>query len=108
MSAAGFLHTCLRDPLGGPPRRICRLGLATRGNGHLTPDDVYRALGRGVNYLNWCGQPDGLSAAVANLGERRRDVVVAAQFEARTAAEASQELPHLLRELNTDYLDVLT
>jgi predicted aldo/keto reductase-like oxidoreductase len=69
---------------------------------------VLHALDRGVNFLNWCGQPDALSAAVAALGSRRRDVVVCVQFEARTAAEAKVELVSILRELHTDYVDVLT
>jgi predicted aldo/keto reductase-like oxidoreductase len=52
--------------------------------------------------------PDGLSAAVARLGPRRKDVVVCVQFEARTAQEARAELANVLRELGTDYVDVLT
>src|SRR5947207_9131652 len=87
---------------------VKRLGLATRGNGNLTPDDVRHALDRGVNFLNWCGVPDALSRTVAELGPRRREVFVCVQFEARTAGEAEMELRNLLRELNTDYLDALT
>jgi predicted aldo/keto reductase-like oxidoreductase len=49
-----------------------------------------------------------MSRAVAGLGPRRRHVVVSVQFEARTAAEAEEELPRILRELHTDYVDVLT
>jgi predicted aldo/keto reductase-like oxidoreductase len=88
--------------------RLCRLGLATRGNGQLTADDVHYALDRGVNFLNWCGVPDALSHTVAGLGPRRHEVMVCVQFEARTADEAEKELDQLLRELNTDYVDVLT
>ncbi len=97
----------LTAPFGslGP---VCRLGLATRGTNRLTPDDVRFALGRGVNFLNWCGTPDGLSRAVAGLGPRRREVVLCVQFEARTAADAESELRHILTELNTDYVDILT
>src|SRR5262249_23148228 len=76
--------------------------------GSLKPDDVEHALQRGVNFLNWCGQPDALSQAVAALGSRRRDVVVCAQFEARTAAEAGPELAAMLRQIGSEYLDVLT
>jgi hypothetical protein len=36
-----------------PP--VLRLGLATRGNTHLTAGDVEHAVAKGVNYLNWCG-----------------------------------------------------
>lgn len=89
-------------------RPICRLGLATRGNGHLTADDIGLALDRGVNFLNWCGQPDALSRTIAELGPRRRDVLVCVQFEARTAVEARTELRQILDELHTDYVDVLT
>jgi len=87
---------------------VCRLGLATRGNTHLKSEDVEHAIERGVNYLNWCGHPDGLSRAVARLGEQRDQIVVAAQFEARSARDAERELPCMLRELNTTYIDVLT
>ncbi len=87
---------------------VCRLGLATRGNGHLHAEDVRVAITRGINYLNWCGHPDGMSQAIARLGEDRREVVVAAQFEARTAAAAEREFDSMLRELRTDCIDVLT
>jgi len=89
-----------------PP--VCRLGLATRGNGALTPVDVEWALSRGINYLNWCGHPDALSRAIADLGAARRKVVVAAQFEARSARDAERELSSMLAELRTDYIDILT
>src|SRR5262249_55664335 len=87
---------------------VCRLGLPTRGAPHLTVDDIHLALDRGVNFLNWCGLPDSLSRAIAGLGSRRREVMICVQFEARSAAEAERELAQVLRELNTDYVDVLT
>lgn len=87
---------------------VCRLGLASRGNRGLAVDDVVHALDRGVNFLNWCGSPDTLSQAIAELGSRRRDVIVCVQFEARTAAAAKEELRKILRELRTDYVDLLT
>jgi predicted aldo/keto reductase-like oxidoreductase len=87
---------------------VCRLGLATRGNTHLQIEDIHYAIERGVNFLNWCGVPDALSRAVAELGPRRSNVVVCVQFEARTAAAARGELQQILRELHTDYVDVLT
>src|SRR5919204_4112024 len=80
------------------PLSVCRLGLATRGGTQLTVDDVLYALERGVNFLNWCGVADGLRDAIANLGSKRRDVMVCVQFEARTAREAASELRHLLNE----------
>ena len=91
---------------GLPP--VCRLGLATRGNTHLKPEDVERAIERGVNYLNWCGHPDGMSCAVARLGHARKQVVVAAQFQSRSAREAELEFASMLEELKTDSIDVLT
>ncbi len=104
--ARDFLYTSALRPLAPAP--LCRLGLATRGDNRLTPEDVGLALDRGVNFLNWCGIPDALSRTIAGLGPRRRDVVVCAQFEARTAAEARAELAQLLQTLHADYIDVLT
>ena len=94
----------LRDDLPA----VCRLGLATRGNTHLRPEDVEYAVERGLNYLNWCGKPDGLARAVAGMGARRKDVVVAVQFKSRTAGEAKTEFQWILDQLRTDYLDVAT
>lgn len=102
-----FLQSEL-GPRGGPARPVCRLGLSTRGNTSLSTDDVLHALDRGVNFLNWCGVSDGLSQAVSELSRRRREVFVCVQFEARTAADARNELATMLRELGTDYVDVLT
>jgi predicted aldo/keto reductase-like oxidoreductase len=87
---------------------VCRLGLATRGNTHLEPADVLRAVERGVNYVNWCGHPDRLSSAVARMGSARRQVVVAAQFQSRSAHNAKSEFASMLAELKTDSIDVLT
>ncbi len=94
----------LRDDLPA----VRRLGLATRGNTHLRPEDVEYAVERGLNYLNWCGKPDGLSRAVAAMGARRKDVVVAVQFKSRTADEAKTEFQWILDQLRTDYLDIAT
>ncbi|MBZ5592618.1 MAG: aldo/keto reductase [Acidobacteriia bacterium] len=87
---------------------VCRLGLASRGNTHLKPADVEHAIERGVNYLNWCGHPDGLSRAVARMGSARKQVVVAAQFQSRSARDAEREFASMLDELKTGYVDVLT
>jgi predicted aldo/keto reductase-like oxidoreductase len=87
---------------------VCRLGLATRGNGHLRPADVEAAISAGINYLNWCGHLDGLSAAIADLGKQRKQVVVAVQFEARTATGAEREFCSILESLQTDYIDIAT
>jgi predicted aldo/keto reductase-like oxidoreductase len=103
-----MLHTTFRTPHFTFDRPLCRLGLATRGTNRLSPAEVHFALDRGVNYLNWCGNPDGLSETIAGLGSRRREVMVCVQFEARTADDAQTELSGILRELRTDYVDVLT
>jgi len=87
---------------------VCRLGLASRGNTGLAVDDVYYALDRGINFLNWCGTQNDFARAIAGLGPRRREVVVCVQFEARSAADAAAELDGILRQLRTDYVDVLT
>ncbi len=87
---------------------MCRLGLASRTPTRLTTADVLHALDRGVTYWNWPGEPDPLSRTVAGLGPRRREVVVTVQFSAVTAAEAETELDGILRELRSDYVDVLT
>jgi predicted aldo/keto reductase-like oxidoreductase len=90
------------------PSAVMRLGLATRGDTHLRRDDVFLALEHGVNYWNWCSQPDGLSEAVAELGSRRKDVAVAVQLEARGGEGTRRELEELLEQLKTDWLDVIT
>lgn len=89
-------------------RPVCRLGLASRGGSGLEPEDVHHALGRGVDFLNWPGTEDAISRAVAELGPRRDRLVVCAQLEARTAADAAGELRTMLAALGSDYVDVLT
>ena len=103
------LHISEFTQLGRCTPPVLRLGLATRGNTHLTPDDVLYAIERGVNYLNWCAHPDGMSCAIRQLSsEQRQKVVVAVQFFARNAEAARRELDEKLRELGTDYVDVVT
>ncbi len=103
-----FLHTTLPWARGAAARTVCRLGLATRGDNALAPADVLHAIDRGIDFLNWCGTPDALSETIAHLGHRREQVMVCVQFEARTAAEAKEELARILDQLRTDYVDVLT
>ena len=91
---------------GMPPVR--RLGLATRSNTHLLSEDVAFAIERGVNYLNWCGCDDGLSAVVRGLGARRSEVVVATQLQTTDRDGVLRELDHKLAVLGTDVLDVGT
>jgi aryl-alcohol dehydrogenase-like predicted oxidoreductase len=106
------LHPFLITPGFGLP--VCRLGLASYGRTAVTPDDVLWAIDRGVNFLNWAGldewPPDGdpFIPAVASLGAARSSVVVCAQFGARSAADAAEQLRSVLATLKTDYIDVLT
>jgi len=99
-----FLFTTLP----GSTRRICRLGVSSRGDTNLTVADVHFALEHGVNFLNWCGTTNTFADAIAGLGPRREDILVCVQFEARTAADARRELRRILLELRTDCVDVLT
>jgi predicted aldo/keto reductase-like oxidoreductase len=87
---------------------VCRLGLASHGNAHLTEADVHHALDRGVNFLNWDGAEEPFARAIAGLGRRREDVVVCVQFGARDAGAAADELQAVLAALHTDHVDVLT
>lgn len=87
---------------------VFRLGLATRGNTHLSKDDVLFALEQGLNYWNWCGHEDGMSQAVKALGSRRNQIVIAAQLSARDSKGIQYEMEQILDQLETDYLDVAT
>jgi aryl-alcohol dehydrogenase-like predicted oxidoreductase len=114
-SGAGFsLHPFLVTPATAFGRPVCRLGLASYVNSTITPEDVFYALGRGVNFLNWTGLAEGspgddaVHRAVASLGDERRSVVVCAQFGARSEVDAAAELRLALATLKTDYIDVLT
>jgi len=93
------------SPLG----QVCRAGLATRGNTHLTPTAIRRAIEAGINYLNWCSHADGMSEAVAAMdADERSRIFVASQFYARSAEAAERELQSQLDELATSYIDVVT
>jgi predicted aldo/keto reductase-like oxidoreductase len=94
--------------LGPAMPAVCRLGLATRGGSRLNPDDVEFAIARGLNYFNWCGHEDGMSQTIRALGRERSKVVIAVQFQARSAAGAVREFDGVLAKLRTDYLDVAT
>lgn len=89
-----------------PP--VLRLGLATRGNTHLEAEDVVHAVGRGINYLNWCGYNDGLAQAVREKRFDREQVVMALQLKGRTRSAAARELADVLHTLRTDWIDVVT
>jgi predicted aldo/keto reductase-like oxidoreductase len=92
-------------PLSVP---LLRLGLATRGNTHLKKDDVLLAFEHGVNYWNWCGHPDGMSQAIAELGRQRKQLAVAVQLQSRDAEESRRELEGFMDQLKTGWLDVVT
>jgi predicted aldo/keto reductase-like oxidoreductase len=94
--------------LGLPP--VLRLGLATRGDCRLAPEDVFHALEKGVNYWNWCGEEDGMCQAVRDLGRERSEVVIASQVSVDDWSRDTmrRELDRALEKLNTDWLDVVT
>jgi predicted aldo/keto reductase-like oxidoreductase len=100
------MHSFFTFRQGLPPVR--RLGLATRGNTHLTQDDVLVALHAGINYWNWSGHEDGMVSAARELGSRRRQVMIAIQLESRDKAGARRELEENLDRLKTSYIDVVT
>lgn len=108
------LHPFLVTPEAAFGISVCRLGLASYGQTAITADDIHAALGRGVNFLNWAGldqwppEGDPFISAVASLGAARSSVVVCAQFGARSATDAAEQLRSLLATLKTDYVDVLT
>jgi predicted aldo/keto reductase-like oxidoreductase len=104
LAVDSFLHR----PAAAFGKPVCRLGLASHDGAQLTIGDVYHALDRGVNFLNWAGTEDTISQAVAGLGSRREDVVVCVQFGARTATDAGEELRSILSALKSDYVDVVT
>jgi len=85
-----------------------RLGLATRGNTHLEPEDVARTVECGVNYLNWCGYDDGLAGAIRERLVDRSRVILAMQLESRDTAGAERQLEESFRLLGTDRIDAVT
>ena len=86
--------------------QVLRLGLATRGNTHLPAASVRYAVDRGVNYLNWCGYDDGIRQAVGELDRTR--IVLATQLYAHRGPKILRELKKALKDLKTDWLDVVT
>jgi hypothetical protein len=92
------MNPFLVTPAAAFGRPVCRLGLALHIQAALTPEDVFHALGRGINILNWPGLAEGptggdaRSRVVSSLGSARPSVVGCAQFGARSAADAAAEL----------------
>ncbi len=87
---------------------VCRLGLATRGNTKLDPEDVLYAIEWGINFLNWCGYDDGIAKAVQQLGSKRNEVAVSLQLRAKSVEEAKRELDDYLQLLGTDHIELIT
>ena len=104
----GYSTMARRITLANGLPAVSRLGLATRGNTSIEVEDVQYALERGVRYFNWCGKPDGLSRAVSEFRDRRKEIVLATQLKARTADEADREVDWILAETNSDRLEVAT
>lgn len=108
------MHPFLMRPESAFGKPVCRLGLAARGESLLVADDLFEAIERGVNFLNWPARSEGpaeaeaFGAAIASLGPLREKVVVCIQLAARTAREAADELRWTLSTLLTDYVDVVT
>src|SRR5512144_3187119 len=92
--------------LGHGLPEVVRLGLAARGNTHLTPEDVAYAVERGVNYLNSCGYDDGIARALRGGLIDRRKVVIAAQLGGRTARSMRKYLDRFLGLIGGDSVDV--
>ena len=53
------LHPFLTRDAAVFGKPVCRLGLASRGESELAPDDVLAAIERGVNFLNWPAASEG-------------------------------------------------
>jgi len=87
---------------------VLRVGLATRGDTHLTADDVALAVSRGVNYLNWCGYDDSLARSLREKRVDREPLVLAMQLMSRDGHSAARELSDAIRTLGTDRIDVVT
>jgi aryl-alcohol dehydrogenase-like predicted oxidoreductase len=110
------IHPFLVTPASAFGIPVCRLGLGFTGYlaSTLTPEDVHHAIDCGVNFLNWSGLAEGpvsgdvLTATVSALGRARESVVICAQFGARNAEDAAEELESALTVLGTNYIDVLT
>ncbi len=82
--------------LDGTQVPVCRLGLATRGNTHLTRKDVLLALDRGLNYWNWCGHLDGMAEAIRELGSQRKRVLIGAMKVSALDSQTSSRIQKLL------------
>jgi aryl-alcohol dehydrogenase-like predicted oxidoreductase len=87
--------------------RVTPLGLGSAYG--LVARDVERAVERGVNYIYWGSYRQAAWAeAVRNLGPaRRQDLVLVVQSYTRLASLMRLSLERALRQLKTDYADLL-
>jgi aryl-alcohol dehydrogenase-like predicted oxidoreductase len=96
-----------RIAFGSTGMRVTPLGLGSAYG--LEARDVERAVERGLNYIYWGSQRrPSYAEAVRNLGpSRRNDLVLVVQSYTRVAALMRGSLERALRELKTDYTDLL-
>ncbi len=86
---------------------VSRIGLA--GGYGIPAQAVERAfMEYGINYFYWVSRKPGMKSALRNLGRsRREDLVIGAQSYTRSPGYLSRSVEKALRELDTEYLDVL-
>lgn len=96
-----------RVPFGSTGLRVTPLGLGSAYG--LSARDVEHAVDRGINYIYWGShRRPSFAEAVRNLGpSRRHDLVLVVQTYTRLAALMRPSLERALRELGTDYTDLL-
>jgi aryl-alcohol dehydrogenase-like predicted oxidoreductase len=96
-----------RVSFGSTSMRVTPLGLGSSYG--LEARDVERAVERGVNYIYWGSQRrPSYAEAVRNLGpSRRENLVLVVQTYTRVAALMRGSLERALKELKTDYTDLL-
>lgn len=93
--------------LGRSGLRTSRIGIGTSSG--LSPRDVEEALERGINYLYWGSvRKKAFGEAIRHVGKtRREELVVVVQSYTRAAFYMGCSLDNALRELDTDYCDLL-
>ncbi|MBT8396899.1 MAG: aldo/keto reductase [Gemmatimonadetes bacterium] len=86
---------------------VSRIGLA--GGYGVPAKAVERAFQEyGINYFYWVSRKPGMKEALRALGRSRRNqLVIAAQSYTRSGLFLARSVEKALRELETDYLDVL-
>ncbi len=96
-----------RVSFGSMDKRVTPLGL---GSGYgLEARDVERAVERGLNFIYWGSQRrPSYAEAIRNLGpSRRENLVLVVQTYTRIASLMRGSLERALRDLRTDYTDLL-